>query len=127
MFHPYKVKKKKFRRNNTWEESNYAVGVYRGTIDIEGIADKLAERSTIKQPDLLGAVVGTTQLIEEMMHLGYKVNLNGLGIFYLSVSSDEGYKNPKDVTPHRVKAKKVCFKASQKLQKNLQFVKFERG
>ena len=75
---------------------------------------------------LAGALVGLSQIIEEKLHQGYKVNLEGIGIFSLSVSSDMGYEDPTKVIPGRVKAKKVCYKGSQKLQKNLEFVKFER-
>ena len=126
MAHYYKVGKKKFRKNGVWEELNYPYAVYKGVLNRDDIANILAERTTIKQADLAGALVGLSQIIEEKLHQGYKVNLEGIGIFSLSVSSDMGYEDPTKVIPGRVKAKKVCYKASQKLQKNLEFVKFER-
>ncbi|MFQ6928845.1 MAG: hypothetical protein ACLRS8_14305 [Parabacteroides merdae] len=38
-----------------------------------------------------------------------KVELDGLGDFYLSAGS-EGFEDPKKCTPHRVKARRVCFR-----------------
>ncbi|MCK9163749.1 MAG: HU family DNA-binding protein [Bacteroidales bacterium] len=126
MAHFYKVGKKKFRKNGIWQELNYPVGVYKGVLNRDDIANILAERTTIKQADLAGALVGLSQIIEEKLHQGYKVNLEGIGIFSLSLTSDIGYFSPEEVLPRRVKANKVCYKASQKLQKNLEFVQFER-
>lgn len=126
MAHYYKVGKKKFTKKGKYNELYYPVGVYKGVLNSDDIADILAQRTTIKQPDLAGALVGLSQIIEEQLHLGYKVNLEGIGIFSLSLTSQEGYKKPEDVLPGRVRANKICFKASPKLQKSLKFVRFER-
>lgn len=126
MAHYYRVGKKKYRKNGVWKELYFPVPVYKGVLNRDDISNILAERTTIKQADLAGALVGLSQIIEEKLHQGYKVNLEGIGIFSLSVTSNKGYEKASNVIPGRVKANKVCYKANQKLQKNLEFVKFER-
>ena len=64
-------------------------------------------------------------MILERLGEGYSVELDGFGDFYLSAGS-EGYENPKDCTPHRVKARRVCFRMASDVRKGMKFVKFER-
>ena len=63
--------------------------------------------------------------IEQELHQGNKVCLEGIGIFSLSANS-EGFDTPDECTPSKVKAKRICFLADKRLKKNLQFVKFEK-
>ena len=56
---------------------------------------------------------------------GYTINLHGIGTLFLSAGS-EGYENPKDCTPHRVKAKRLCIKADPEMKKFMKRLKFER-
>ena len=75
--------------------------------------------------DVLAAVCEVGNVILERLGEGYSVELDGFGDFYLSAGS-EGYENPKDCTPHRVKARRVCFRMASDVRKGMKFVKFER-
>ena len=65
-------------------------------------------------------------MILELLKDGYSVELDGLGDFYLSAGS-EGFEDPKKCTPHRVKARRVCFRMAPCVRKSMKFVKFERN
>ncbi|MDR1878934.1 MAG: HU family DNA-binding protein [Bacteroidales bacterium] len=103
----------------------YAVPVLRGQIDLMQIAKTLTHNSSLTESDVYATVIGMVSLIEEHLHNGYNVSIDGLGIFSLSASS-AGFDTPEECTPHRVQARKICFRADVKLKKNLPYVKFER-
>ena len=121
----YRVKTKKDSINEQATPKYYAVPVRMGIINIRQLATILAQRSALSQGDVLSTIIGLIPLIEEYLHEGYAVRLDELGLFSLSASS-EGYTSPEECTPHRVKAKKICFRADAQLKKHLKHVKFER-
>ncbi len=121
----YRVKTKTDSINKENKPKYYAVPVRSGEIDIHQLADDLASRSTVTAADVYATIVGLIPLMEQYLHEGYSIRLDDLGIFTLSVSS-KGFDDPKDCLPHRVEARKICFRADKQLKRNLKHVKFER-
>ena len=121
----YRVKTKKDTINKEAVPKYYAVPVRSGKVDITHMAEVLSDRSSLTPGDIQATIIGLVDIMESYLHQGYSVELDNIGIFTLSVTSD-GYETPKDCTPHRVRAQKVCFRAAPKLKKNLKYVKFER-
>jgi predicted histone-like DNA-binding protein len=121
----YRVKTKPDNISKRETPRYYAIPVRAGIIDLKGIATKLAARSSLSEGDVYSTIAGMVSVIEDGLHDGYSVRVDGLGIFTLSASS-EGYDNPEDCTPHRVKARKICYRADPALKKNLKSVKFKR-
>ncbi|GHT21464.1 DNA-binding protein [Bacteroidia bacterium] len=121
----YRVKTKTDNINKGKEPKYYAVPVSSGELDLRHLSDLLVARSALSRSDVVATIVGLTEVLEESLHNGHSVRIDGLGIFTLSASS-KGYDNPADCTPHRVQARKICFRADNALKKNLKFVKFER-
>jgi len=110
-----KEKKKKY----------YAVPIRNEKVQIAYLAEELSHRCSLSKGDVLSALSGLVDLMEEHLHNGDSVYLDNLGIFTLSATSD-GFDSPEECTPSKVRAQKICFRADNKLKKNLQFVKFER-
>ena len=104
----------------------HAVPVYSGEMSTKALAKELASMSALSEGDVRSTLIGLAALVEKYLYLGYSVRLEDLGLFTLSVSSD-GYDRVEDCTPHRVKAKKVCFRADPQLKANLSDVTFERN
>jgi predicted histone-like DNA-binding protein len=121
----YRVKTKTDKIGEAQEPKYYAVPVSRGTVNIRTLSERIAQRSSMSRGDVYGVIMGLTPLIEEYLHEGYSVKIDELGIFSLSATS-KGFDTPEECTPHRVKAKKICFRADKRLKKELKWVKFER-
>lgn len=103
----------------------YAVPIQSNKVHINDLADELSHRCSLTKGDVLSTLSGLVGLIEEHLHKGDSIQLDELGIFTLSVTSD-GFETPEECTPTKVRAQKICFRADNKLKKNLQFVKFEK-
>lgn len=90
------------------------------------LADLVADRCSLSRGDVFASVCEIGGMILELLKDGYSVELDGLGDFYLSAGS-EGFEDPKKCTPHRVKARRVCFRMAPCVRKSMKFVKFERN
>lgn len=103
----------------------YAVPIRNEKVHIDYLAEELSHRCSLSKGDILSTLSGLVDLMEEHLHNGDSVYLDNLGIFTLSATSD-GFNTPEECTPSKVRAQKICFRADNKLKKNLQFVQFER-
>jgi predicted histone-like DNA-binding protein len=120
----YRVRTKTDKITSQNKPKYYAVPVYSGEINLRTIAQDLSTQSSLTIGDVYATLLGMIPIIEQYLHNGYSVRLDQLGIFTISVSSD-GFEDPKECLPHKVKAKKICFRADASLKKNLKFVKFK--
>lgn len=120
----YRVKTKRSGMGDK-EAKYYAVPIRSGKVNIVELAKILAKRCSLTEGDVRSAIIGLVELIEERLHDGYSVQLDDLGIFTISATS-EGFESPEDCTPRKVKAKKICFRADKNLKYNLKYVKFEK-
>ncbi|WP_321436959.1 HU family DNA-binding protein [uncultured Bacteroides sp.] len=120
----YRVKTKRPALKDK-EVKYYAVPIRNEKVQIYKLAEELTKRCSLTKGDILSTLVGLVDLMEEHLHNGDSVCLDNLGIFTLSATSD-GFDSPEECTPSKVRAQKICFRADNKLKKNLQFVKFEK-
>lgn len=120
----YRVKTKRSGLGNKGTKY-YAVPIRSGKVNISELAKLLSKRSSLSVGDIRSTLMGLVELIEEHLHKGYSVQLDELGIFTISATSD-GFDSSEDCTPRRVKAKKICFRADAHLKHNLKYVEFER-
>lgn len=125
MAYKYCVRRKTDKSKAEEQVKYYAVPISSGTVGTEELAENIAHRCTLSEGDVRATIVELMHTIEQELHKGYKVSLEGIGIFSLSASS-EGFDAPDECTPGKVKAKRICFLADKKLKKNLRFVKFEK-
>ena len=125
MAHFYVVRQKVDKTKDEKKSLYYGVPVTCGRITTRKLAELVADRCSLSPGDVLAAVCEVGNVILERLGEGYSVELDDFGDFYLSAGS-EGYENPKDCTPHRVKARRVCFRMASDVRKGMKFVKFER-
>lgn len=121
----YRVKTKPDNIGKRESPKYYAVPVRSGLVDLQQIAKELADRSSLTVGDVYATIIGIAPIIEQYLHDGYSVKMDGLGIFSLSVSS-EGFDNPEDCNATHVAARKICFRADNRLKRGLKVVKFQR-
>jgi len=120
----YRVKTKRPALKDK-EIKYYAVPIRNEKVHIDHLAEELSHRCSLSKGDILSTLSGLVDLMEEHLHNGDSVYLDNLGIFTLSATSN-GFDTPEECTPSKVRAQKICFRADNKLKKNLQFVQFER-
>ena len=101
-------------QNNNKKSAGYGKTYARmipvGTLGTDEICDHIAKHGTIYTSDVVkGVVEKFINCFEELMLEGYKLKLNGLGTFYLSVHS-EGAEDEKDFNPvSNIKSVRVVF------------------
>lgn len=125
MAHFYVVRTKSDKTGPIEKKLFYGVPVTKGRITTDQLAEEIADRCSLTRGDVLGAVCEMSDIILERLKEGYSVELKDMGDLYLAAGS-EGYEEAKDRTPHRVKAKRVCFRMGSRLRKEMKFFKFER-
>lgn len=103
----------------------YGVPVSSGVIDLKYIANEVSARSSLTPEDVIAAISAVARLTRKHLVDGDTVNLNGLGLFTVSASS-EGCETPEECTPAKVKAMRVCFKADREMRCVLSEIKYEK-
>ena len=97
------------RKSNAYGKT-YARLVPTGTLDTNDICKHIAKHGTIYTSDIVkGVVEKFINCFEELLLEGYKLKLDGLGTFYLSVNT-EGAETEKDFNPaSNIKKVRVVF------------------
>ena len=121
----YRVKTKPDNINGQESPKYYAVPVRSGEVNLRMIAKDIANRSSISAGDVFATLMSMIPIVENYLHNGYSVRIDELGIFTISASS-KGFDKKEDCLPHRVEARKICFRADASLKRNLKNVKFKR-
>jgi predicted histone-like DNA-binding protein len=103
----------------------YAVPVSSGIIRTKALASIISDRCTGTSSDVLLVLDALSTVMKEQLLQGKKVHLNDIGLFSLSLSSP-GFENPKDCTPRKVTAKRICYLADKDLKSILPEVEFKR-
>ena len=110
---------KKYQNKNS--ESNgfgkwYGRLVPQGTLQTDAICRHIARHGSIYTSDVVkGVVEKFVNCFEELLLQGYKLKLEGLGTFYVAISTS-GAATPDDFTQNNIKAVRVKFLADQSKQ-----------
>ena len=105
----YKKYQNQNKKSNGFGKT-YARMVPVGTLDTNDICKHIAKHGTIYTSDIVkGVVEKFINCFEELLLEGYKLKLDGLGTFYLSVNT-EGAETEKDFNPaSNIKRVRVVF------------------
>ena len=107
---------KKYKNNNSKNNAygkTYGRLVYVDTLDTSDLCRHMMKHGTIYTPDVVkGVVERFVMCFEELLLEGNKIKLDGLGTFYLSVST-EGVVNEDQFTANNVKAIRIKFIGDQ--------------
>ncbi len=125
MSHHYVVRPKIDKSGAEEKIRYYGVPVTTGLINTDELAERVAERCSLTKGDVLAAVSELTHQIVQCVGMGFTVDVRELGQFNLSATS-EGFEDPADCTPSRVKPQRLCFKMSNVLRNKIKDIKFER-
>ena len=114
---PKKGKKKKF----------HARVVPNHTIKTDYLVDEIVDMSTFTHGDVKGTLEALSYLIEKHLGYGNSVELDGIGIFSVSVECPKDIDDPKEIKPSNVRFKKVNYKSSLRLKTGLKSMHFQRA
>ena len=124
MSYHYGARKKKFKnKEGVFEEAYYAVSKSTRIVEIKELADLLAYRSSLTPGDIYSTLIGLSALTKEMLRDGYKVKLDGIGVFGVAITS-KGFSTEKELDPKKVKFSKVSYRADKALVQELKTMKY---
>ncbi|NDV59751.1 HU family DNA-binding protein [Bacteroides sp. 519] len=89
------------------------------------LADSLAELSSLSPGDVLSVLRLLPAQIAKEIKNGRTVTIDGLGTFYIAVSSD-GAETPEECKPKNIRSYRVCFRADDTMKNHMLNCKFER-
>ena len=81
-----------------------AQAYYYGTITPKQVATQIAQESALTPADVIGVIERLAYFCQTHMALGYKIKLDGLGIFYNELLTEKSVSTPKEVTAKLVKS-----------------------
>lgn len=73
-------------QDRTAPKKFYANAVARGSMNIDGLAERIAGASTASKGDILLVLTALGQQLQQLMAEGYSVKVDGLGIFRVTVN-----------------------------------------
>lgn len=100
--------------------------VAKGTVTLRDIVETVSGRSTLSPADLHAAVTAIEQAVSESLANGYRVRLDGLGSFSLSLSAPE-VEDPTKVRAQNISVKSVVFSPDKTFVSHSQRMGFERS
>ena len=110
---------RKYKNNNSESKGFgkwYGRLVPQGTLQTDEICRHIAKHGSIYTSDVVkGVVEKFVNCFEELLLQGYKLKLEGLGTFYVAISTS-GAATSDDFTQNNIKAVRVKFLADQSKQ-----------
>lgn len=100
--------------------------VAKGTVSLKEIVEVVSGRCTLSPADLHAAVTAIEQVVSENLAKGYRVRLDGIGAFSLTLSSPE-VEDPTKVRAQNIAVKSVSFSPDKAFIAHSQARGFERS
>lgn len=125
MAYKYRVRKKIDKSKGQEQVKYYPVPVISGKTSLRQLGDRISDRCSMTRSDVLGVVDALSYMIQQELHQGNSVDMEGIGTLSVSVSSP-GFDSPDQCTPGKVTVKRVCFLADKEMKKSLRTIQFIR-
>ncbi len=122
---PYKATARRNPQEPEEEMKYYASPAYYGTLDIDKMCDEISEKTALTPSEVHGVISAFITSVPKYMLLGYKVKLNGLGIFRYTFSGT-GKKTREEVVYTDIKNEKIHFTPDLKLKARLDKAEYVR-
>lgn len=120
----YGTWKRKFKDASGEEKELYYACSRRGNVtDFDGLAEIITEISSLSKGDILSSLTNIEQVMLWKLIDGDSVRFGDIRTFSIAVTSD-GFENPEDITPDKVRATKIVFTPTKKFNKLLLEMKF---
>ena len=122
---PFKATPRKNPQEKDAEPKFYASPVYHGTLDIDDICAEISEKTALTPSEVYGVINGLLSSVPKYMLLGYKVRLNGLGIFRYAFSGI-GKATSEEVVHTDIKNGRIHYAPDVKLKSKMSSPEYTR-
>ena len=126
---PFVSRKRLNPQNLDAEAKYYAAPAYISEIDVNDIASEISENTTLTPTEVFGVVRSFLNIVPKYLLLGYKVRLDGFGIFKAGFSGTKcGHEKATEVSADDIKGLKVLYTPDTMLKNKLEnptFVKLD--
>lgn len=110
MAQPFYSRKTELRIGPRKGETVYSVqAYYYGTITTKQVATQIAQESALTQADVIGVIERLAYFCQTHMSLGYKVKLDGMGIFSNEFITTKSVNTAEEVTAKLIKSVRPAF------------------
>lgn len=96
-------------------------------VKTEQLALTISEMSSFSSADVKGMLEAFSQVLKMFLAQGSSVELEGIGLFNISISCPTDIEDPSKINASKLRFKKVNFKGSVSLNNELKALKFERA
>ena len=111
MAQPYYAKKNELRIGPKKGQTVYSLrALYYGVISTKQVADQIAEESSLTSADVMGVINRLVYFCQGHMALGYKIKLDGLGVFYNQLLTKNTVKTADEVNARLIRSIRPAFK-----------------
>ncbi len=97
-----------------------------GTLRTDAIAEMIHGASTLSTADVKGVLTALTCLMADQLSDGYRIHLEGLGYFQLTLSCPPVY-SPKEIRAESIQVKSVVFKPEAGMKKKFKALRCVRA
>ena len=97
-----------------------------GNVNLDTLAEQMADASTFTYGDVKGMIENLTLLISEALKEGNTVTIDGLGTFSVTAQPNRDVEEPSKIRAESIKLKGIGFKPSPKLKNRLSDIEFTR-
>ena len=98
----------------------------RKIITLEEVSNRIADRCTVKNPDVHGVLMALIDEFPNLLLNNYSIQLDGLGIFTLHAGS-KGSETEEEATEKKFTGLKVAFRPGKNIKTKLRNTSFKRG
>ena len=111
MAQPYYAKKTELLIGPKKGQTVYCLRAhYYGVISTKQVADQIAEESSLTSADVMGVINRLVYFCQGHMALGYKIKLDGLGVFYNQLLTKNTVKTADEVNARLIRSIRPAFK-----------------
>lgn len=108
---PFVSRLRKDPRTPTEAGKFYPAASYIAEINVSKLASEISDNTTLTPTEVIGVIQSFLTTIPKYMMLGYKVRLDGFGIFKLGlINGCKGHEKAVDVTANDIKGLKILFR-----------------
>lgn len=110
MAQPFTTKKMELRIGpRKGETVYYAQGFYFGTISTQQVAAQISQESALTQADVIGVIERMAYFCKSHAALGYRIKIDGMGMFYNELITSGSVTKEEDVTARLIKSIRPAF------------------
>lgn len=112
---PYKVRPYKNPLDEKAKEKFYPAPLYHGELGFDAMCSEISEKTALTPSEVRGVIDALLTSVPKYMLLGYKVRLEGLGIFRFTFSGN-GKETSDEVSSTDIRAEKIHFTPDVRLK-----------